>query len=109
MSGKAKFVFWQESPFDDIPSEPMFNVTHYEDDPKLIGSTLCGATLMQTYGISIPLFPDLKTWKHFVDKKERCRYCWMAMKGPKDIARHAAIAHPRYPAITPSMAVAYRP
>lgn len=93
MSGRAKFVHWLVSPFDDIPSEPMFNVV--ENDKGLPnGSTVCGSTAMAVYGISIPLFPDLKTWKQLTEKKKRCFRCWGTLRGTMaDYVRHIEMVH----------------
>lgn len=92
MSGRAKFVFWLTSEFPDIPSEPMFNVI--ENDRGINnGSTVCGQNLIDTYGIPVPLFPSLETWRRETAEKRRCFRCWRVTRGAADLAHHRTVVH----------------
>lgn len=93
MSGRAKFVHWLVSPFSDIPSEPMFNVIS-NDKGLPNGSTIGGGTLLATYGINLPLFPDLKTWRRETEAKRKCFRCWASLRGTQaDYVNHLDRAH----------------
>lgn len=92
MSGRAKFVHWLISGFDDIPNEPMFNVIE-NDLGKNNGSTVAGESLLHDYGIALPLFPDLKTWQRETAAKRRCFRCWAVTRGPIDSLRHRKVVH----------------
>lgn len=92
MSGKAKFVHWMITGFDDIPNEPMFNVIE-NDKGYNNGSTVTGEALLQVYGIPVPLFPDLKTWKHETQAKRRCFRCWKVTRGFRDWLHHRITIH----------------
>ena len=97
MSGKAKFVHWVDSPFandpvDPIQSEPMFNVIS-NDRGINNGSTVTGESLLEIYGIAVPLFPDLKTWKREVENKRRCKHCWKVIRNLADGENHFIFHH----------------
>lgn len=87
MVGKANFVYWQESPHEEIPNEPMFLVVSSEKGLDC-ASPITGQTLIETYGIPVPLFPDLATWKREVDSKRRCCHCWATIKTNADYRHH---------------------
>lgn len=107
MSGRAKFVHWLVSPFEDIPSEPLFNVV--ENDKGLPnGSTIGGGTLMTQYGINLPLFPDLKTWQRETDAKRKCFRCWASVRGATDLQRHREKQHGEVFRSAPSISRAWQ-
>lgn len=90
--GKAKFVHWMESPFEDIPSEPMFNVLKNERGlPN--GSTVSIEQLEKTYQIETPLYPSLENWKKEVAEKRRCFNCYASLRGKADLERHKIYQH----------------
>ena len=50
---KAKFAFWWEMPYEDMPPQPFFDVN---------GSHLSLGTLQEKQ-VPIPDYPTLKDWK----------------------------------------------
>lgn len=99
MSNRAKFVHWLESPFSDIPSEPMFNIIGNETTLAR-GSTLCGGTLLAA-GINLPLFPSLETWKRETESKRRCFRCWAVTRNYSDWVHHREAVHGEKVTVTP--------
>lgn len=92
MAGKVKFVHWLESPFEDIPSEPMFNVIS-NDRSLPNGSTVGLESLKMTYGVEAPKFPSLAVWKEETENKRRCFRCWAVIRGNRDGIRHRKLIH----------------
>src|SRR5258708_9813282 len=92
MSGRANFFHGMVSPFEDIPSEPMFNVIS-NDKSLPNGSTIGGGTLLTQYGINLPMFPSLETWKQETEAKRKCFRCWAVTRGNEDLLHHRAAVH----------------
>lgn len=92
MSGRAKFVHWLVTGFEDMPNEPMFNVIS-NDKGINNGSTVTGDSLLKEYGIPLPIFPSLKTWQSETAAKRRCFRCWAVIRGAADGAHHREKVH----------------
>lgn len=86
MSGRAKFVYWQESSYPDIPPAPMFNVMSND-------STVDRAQLLDDYGIDAPPFPTIEKWREEITAKRRCFRCWATIRGQRDLTRHRENVH----------------
>src|SRR5258708_30164440 len=84
MSGRAKFVHWMVSPFEDIPSEPMFNVIS-NDKSLPNGSTIGGGALFTQEGINLTTFPSLETWKKETEAKPKWFRSWALTRGSEDL------------------------
>src|SRR5258708_19287290 len=87
MSGRAKFVHWMVSPFEDIPSEPMFNVIS-NDKSLPNGSTIGGGALLTQYGINLPMFPSPETWKQGTETKRKCFPFWSVTRANQNPLTH---------------------
>jgi hypothetical protein len=75
---KARFVHYLVE-FLERP-EPMFQAPDR--------STVCGQSLIDRYGLPLPLFPSYETWITLVAAKKRCGRCNAALRGGADLANH---------------------
>jgi len=79
---KAKFVHWMGDTFE---LHAMFQLPS--------GSTV-GIDTIDDMGLPYKKPPTYETWKHKVDKRERCRACWSVTRTTDDWFRHMALKHP---------------
>src|SRR5258708_32082932 len=92
MSGRANFFHGMVSPFEDIPSEPMFNVIS-NDKSLPNGSTIGGGALLTQYGINLPMFPSLETWKQENEAKQKFFPRWAVTPRNENLRHHPTAVH----------------
>lgn len=77
---KARFAYYM-SEYLDRP-EPIFRAPD--------GSSVGGDTIINRYGLPVPLFPSYETWLKLVAEKKRCGRCYAALRGLPDLTNHYA-------------------
>lgn len=74
MKGKAVFSFYDAIGLNGEQT-PCFTVVKDEFGDANY-STVSGETLLSTFRMPLPLFPSYETWKHQIENKEKCKYCY---------------------------------